>query len=85
MQELVPPHRCHKVRPFRECSSSEMERIASIVDGGVHQTDISQDLCFTTLYLFTCYISIDTFTIFTVTSWEEFLWARHAIFFYDDP
>ena len=84
MQALVPPHRCYikwedsfvtvfLLREGKNCEYCWRESASDRLQ--------SQDLCFITLYLFTCYISIDTFTIFTVTSWEEFLWARHAIFF----
>ena len=72
MPALVPPLRCYKVKPFNvTVFLLRDKRVATIVDGGFHHTGncSMQDLCFTTLYLFTCYIRIDILTIFTVASY----------------
>ena len=63
------------------CSSP---RVASIVDEGIREARLEPRFVFyNTIYsLVTLVDGIDILTIFTVTSSDEdFLWARHAIFF----
>ena len=60
-----------------------MERVASIVEEGVHQTETRAKICVLQHFIYsfvTLVDGIDVLTIFTVSSYEDFLWARHKFF-----